>query len=81
VDDLEDKTITVWSKEVVPPAVPVNAPQAPPRWQGIMWGIFPIGSSIVAMALVLIPARQWRKRTAVESSSSDQDLAVERFAS
>jgi hypothetical protein len=81
VDDLEDKTITVWSKEVVPPAVPVNAPQVPPRWQGFMWGIFPIGSSIVAMALVLIPARQWRKRTAVQSSSGDQDLVLGRLAS
>ena len=49
VDDLEDKTITVWSKDDVPPATPVNAPQMPPRWQGLMWGMLPIGSSILAI--------------------------------
>ena len=27
---LEDKTITVWSKDGVPPATPMNAPQMPP---------------------------------------------------
>jgi hypothetical protein len=61
VDDLEDKTITVWSKDDVPPAVAVNAPQIPPHWQGLMWGIFPIGSSILAMLLVLIPEKRWHR--------------------
>jgi hypothetical protein len=42
VDNLEDKTITVWSKDGVPPATPVNAPQIPPHWQGLMWGILPV---------------------------------------
>ena len=39
---LDDKTITVWSKDGVPPAMPVNAPQMPPHWQGVMWGTLPI---------------------------------------
>ena len=30
VDELEDKTIIVWSKDGVPPATPMNAPQIPP---------------------------------------------------
>ena len=67
VDDLEDKTISVWSKEAVPPAVPVNAPQIPPAWQGLMWGIFPIGSSLLALLVVLIPERRWRGREVTES--------------
>ena len=29
-----------------PPATPLNAPQIPPHWQGLMWGILPFGSSI-----------------------------------
>jgi hypothetical protein len=66
VDDLEDKTVTVWSNEDVPPAVPVNAPQIPPRWQGLMWGILPIGSSILAMFLVLIPEKRWHARRVVQ---------------
>jgi hypothetical protein len=81
VDDLEDKTITVWSKENVPPAVPVNAPQVPPRWQGLMWGALPIGSSILAMLLVLIPEKRWDRRRVVEPSAARENLVLERLIS
>lgn len=56
VDSLEDRTITVWSKDGVPPATPLNAAQMPPHWQGMLWGILPIGSSILAILVLLIPA-------------------------
>jgi hypothetical protein len=81
VDDLEDKTITVWSKEDVAPAVPVNAPQIPPRWQGLIWGILPIGSSILAMLLVLIPEKRWHRRRVVQPYGADHDLVLGRLAS
>lgn len=55
VDHLDDDTIIIWTKDGVPPATPINAPQKPPHWQGVMWGIFPIGSSILAILVVLIP--------------------------
>ena len=81
VDDLEDKTITVWSKEDVPPATPLNAPQIPPHWQGLMWGTLPICSSILAMVLVLIPEKQWSKRRALQPASAHENLVLERLAS
>jgi hypothetical protein len=71
VDDLEDKTITVWSKEGAPPAVPVNTAQIPPRWQGLLWGTLPFGSSILALLVVLIPEKRWHTRGAVEPSSTE----------
>lgn len=55
VDELNDKTITIWSKDGVPPAVPMNAGQIPPRWQGLMWGTLPFGSSLLAILVVLMP--------------------------
>jgi hypothetical protein len=58
VDRLEDNTVTIWGKDGVPPFQPVNAPQMPPRWQGIMWGILPFGSSILAILVVLIPSKR-----------------------
>ncbi|MHB8301995.1 MAG: hypothetical protein ACYDC6_04020 [Acidobacteriaceae bacterium] len=61
VDDLEDKTITIWTKEGVPPATPLNAPQIPPHWQGILWGTLPFGSSILAILVVLIPEGKRRE--------------------
>ena len=81
VDDLEDKTITVWSKEDVPPATPVNAPQIPPHWQGLMWGILPIGSSIFAMLLVLIPEKRWHRRPVVQPSAVHENPVFERLIS
>jgi hypothetical protein len=81
VDDLEDKTITIWSREDVAPAVPVNAPQIPPRWQGLLWGLLPIGSSILAMLLVLIPKRRWQRGRVVEPSTARENLVLERVAS
>jgi hypothetical protein len=81
VDDLEDKTITVWSKEDVPPATPVNAPQIPPAWQGLLWGILPIGSSILALLLVLIPSRKLVEQKAPQPDTADQGLVLGRLIS
>lgn len=58
VDSLDDDTIIIWTKDGVPPATPINAPQKPPEWQGVMWGIFPFGSSILAILVVLIPGKK-----------------------
>jgi hypothetical protein len=60
VDSLDDDTIIIWTKDGVPPATPINAPQRPPEWQGLMWGIFPVGSSILAILVVLIPGKKER---------------------
>jgi hypothetical protein len=81
VDDLEDKTISVWSKENVAPAVPVNAPQIPPGWQGLMWGIFPMGSSLLALLLVLVLPEQrdrWQERTV--RTDGQENLVMERVS-
>ena len=80
VDNLEDKTITVWSKDGVPPAMPVNAPQIPPRWQGIMWGILPFGSSILAILVILLPEKR-RERGTDPYLISEENLAQERLVS
>jgi hypothetical protein len=80
VDDLEDKTITIWTREDVAPALPVNAPQIPPRWQGLLWGILPIGSSILAMLVVLIPERRWQRRRVVEPATARENLVLGRLA-
>ena len=81
VDSLNDRTITIWSKEGVPPATPLNAPQMPPAWQGLMWGTLPFGSSILAILVVMVPER---KRLAVREQvpvAADEDLIPGRLAS
>ena len=81
VDSLDDNTIVVWSKDGVPPATPVNAPQMPPSWQGLMWGIFPFGSSILAILVLFIPARRRRETRAELSFIPDESLAQGRLVS
>jgi hypothetical protein len=81
VDDLEDRTISVWSKEDAPPATPMNVPQIPPPWQGIMWGILPIGSSILAILLVLIPEKKAVQARVRQPDVADENLALGRLIS
>ncbi len=80
VDYLEDKTITIWSKDGAPPATPLNAPQIPPHWQGVMWGIFPFGSSILALLVILIPEKR-RQKAREEYPVETGGLAPGRLAS
>ena len=58
VDNLEDRTIIVWSKDGIAPATPLNAPQIPSHLQGLMWGTLPFGSSILALLVLLIPEKK-----------------------
>ncbi|MGA9527405.1 MAG: hypothetical protein WBS24_04760 [Terriglobales bacterium] len=89
VDDLENRTVTVWSKDGVPPATPINSPQRPLPWQGLMWGILPMASCIIAMLVMLIPDRRPVERsvpkpmvpTAAKSHTEREDLMVGRLIS
>ena len=81
VDTLEDKTITIWSKDGVPPATPVNGPQIPPHWQGLMWGTLPFGCSLLAILVLLIPQRRRYAVPAGVSIRADEDLVPGRLAS
>jgi len=81
VDSLDDNTIIIWAKDGIPPAMPVNAPQIPPHWQGMMWGILPFGSSLLAILVMLIPDGRRRELEAEESYPSDETLVPGRMAS
>lgn len=52
--------ITAWSKEDVPPAHKIPSDAMPPAWQGLMWGILPIGVSFLAIFLELLLPEQRR---------------------
>ena len=81
VDSVEDGTISIWGKDDVPPATPVNAPQMPPPWQGLLWGTLPIGSSFLAILLLLIPDRKEAERRVMQPASAESDLALGRMVS
>ena len=81
VDQLNDQTIIVWSKDGVPPAQPVNAPQMPPAWQGLMWGTLPIGSSFLAILVCFIPDDQRRSLVEMEPDTAHEDYVPGRLVS
>jgi hypothetical protein len=54
IETYDQGEISVWSKDDVPPARPIPSDAMPTEWEGLMWGIFPIGSSILAILFVLL---------------------------
>jgi hypothetical protein len=84
VDDLENRTITIWSRDSVPPATPIDSPQRPLAWEGVLWGILPIGSSVLAMLLLLIPSRRRAEEKLTDSTEAPpahEDLVLGRLIS
>lgn len=81
VDHLDNNTISVWSMDGVPPATPINAPQKPPHWQGVLWGILPFGSSILAILVVLIPEKSRRDDHGDYSIVTDENIVPGRMVS
>ncbi len=81
VDKLDEETITIWSKDGVPPATPLNSPQMPPHWQGVLWGTLPFGSNILAILVLFIPEERQQKARARYRFASEEDLVPGRMAS
>jgi hypothetical protein len=84
VDELENNTIMIWSRDSVPPATPIDSPQRPLPWEGVLWGILPIGSSVLAMLLLLIPDRRRaveKVTDATEAAPAHDDLVLGRLIS
>jgi hypothetical protein len=81
-EEYDNGLITLWSKDDTPPAKPVVIdPKAiPTHMQGVLWGVLPIGSSIVAMILIiLLPEFEYsfaRTRAASEGVSARKGFGV-----
>ena len=65
----------------MPPAVPRDAPQIPPHWQGLMWGLLPFGTSIFAILMVLIPEKRRQEYAQEYPINSEETLVTGRMAS
>ena len=81
VDQLDNNTFTIWGKDGVPPATPINVAQKPPHWQGILWGTLPFGSSILAILVLLIPEKRRRSSGGDDASAEHENFVPERLIS
>jgi hypothetical protein len=62
IEIFDQGSITVWSKDDVPPARPIPSDAIPTHWEGLLWGTLPIGSSILAILLCLFLPDRLRSR-------------------
>lgn len=62
VNQLGNGAVIIWSKDGIPLAVPMNPTQIPLLRQGILRGILPFGSSILAALALICP---WKRRRAL----------------
>jgi len=63
----DNGNVTLWTKEDVPPARPLEFNGfRPTEMQGIMWGILPVGCSLLALFLVLLVPGRRRVGTTLE---------------
>ena len=80
VETYNSGAITAWSKDDVPPARKIVSDSMPAPWEGYLWGILPIGSSILAILFaLLLPERAFAQEEVVAepSYSNERILANE----
>ena len=67
IESYDSGTTTVWSKEDVPPARKFESDTMPAPWEGLLWGIIPLASSILAILFAfLLPDRERVTESVVE---------------
>jgi hypothetical protein len=59
IETYDKGSITVWSKDDVPPARKIQSDAVPAPWEGLLWGTLPIGSAALAVFVLLaLPERR-----------------------
>jgi len=59
IETFNQGAITAWVKDDVPPAHKIISDARPAPWEGVLWGILPMASSVVAILfLILLPDRR-----------------------
>ncbi len=73
IETFDNGEVTAWSKEDVPPAHQISSDAVPPAWQGLIWGILPMGVSFLAIFLELLLPHQRRAPVEVGVPFHEQD--------
>ena len=61
VETFDSGSITVWSKDDAVPARTIPSDAIPAPWEGLIWGILPIGSSLLAILFVFLLVEPQRR--------------------
>jgi 6-pyruvoyl-tetrahydropterin synthase related domain len=63
VETYDSGSITVWSREDIPPARPIPSDAMPTALEGLLWGTLPLASSILAILFAFMIPDRARVRT------------------
>ena len=63
VETYDNGSITVWSREDIPPARPIPSDAMPTALEGLLWGTLPLASSILAILFAFLIPDQGHMRT------------------
>ena len=63
VETYDSGSITVWSREDIPPARPIPSDAMPTALEGLLWGTLPLGSSLLAILFAFMIPDRARVRT------------------
>jgi len=63
VETYDNGSITVWSREDIPPARPIPSDAMPSALEGLLWGTLPLASSILAILFAFLIPDQGHMRT------------------
>jgi len=80
VETYDSGAITAWVKDDVPPAHRIVSDTVPAPWEGLLWGILPVGSSVLAILFALLLPETARMRgqiVALPSYANEQLYADE----
>lgn len=82
VESFDSGTITVWSREDIPPARPIPSDAMPTALEGLLWGTLPMASSILAILFAfLLPDRaRFRNDIVVPFPAHEEESALVREA-
>jgi hypothetical protein len=76
----DNGNVTLWTKDDVPPAKPVESPMMPNAMEGLEWGILPVASSLIALFLAILLPERRRLAETVEFPAPDEEAVTLREA-
>ena len=76
----DNGNVTLWTKDDVPPAKPVESPMMPGAVEGLEWGILPVASSLIALILAILLPERRRLAETVEFPAPDEEAVSLREA-
>jgi hypothetical protein len=77
-ESYDNGATSLWTKDDVPPAKHLDFGNAvPTRWEGLIWGLLPVGASLFAVLVILIPERRRRSETIeFPASSAEREVSL-----